>query len=236
MTATATDKAREAGLVNLMDKAYVRLERMIVNGELQPGQWVSETDLMEMSGLSRAPIRAAIQRLADQQLIQVFPRRGAQVCPIDYTRQFRALELRRVVERLLASSAAERANAGQRREFAEISKAFRQAAKTEDQATMTELDARAYSLTLVAADNPYATKAMASVKGLARRFWVLHQEEFGDKPRMALCHAEITAAIANDDPALASAGVDDLVDYIEEFTLKVIGFTTTRNRRRGAVR
>jgi len=28
---------------NLMDVAYTRLERMIVNGNLQPGQWVSET-------------------------------------------------------------------------------------------------------------------------------------------------------------------------------------------------
>ena len=236
MPVTEPGKSRESGSVNLMDKAYVRLERMIVTGELQPGQWVSETDLMAMSGLTRAPIRAAVQRLADQQLIQVFPRRGAQVCPIDYTRQFRALELRRVVERLLASSAAERANASQRREFAEISRAFRRAAKTRDQATMTELDSRAYSLTLVAADNPYAAKAMASVKGLARRFWVLHQDEFGDLPRMALGHAKITDAIARGNPELASASVDDLVDYIEEFTLKVIGFTSSRDRRAEAGR
>ena len=230
MTVTEADKRRVSGSVSLMDKAYFRLERMIVTGRLQPGQWVSETDLMELSGLSRAPIRTAVQRLADQQLIQVVPRRGAQVCPIDYTRQFRALELRRVVERLLASSAAERANAGQRRELAEISRAFKRAAKTQDQATMTELDLRAYSLILVAADNPYAAKAMASVKGLARRFWVLHQEEFGDRPRMALCHAEITAAIAKGNPELASASVDDLVDYVEAFTLKVIGFTSPRDR------
>ena len=101
---------------------------------------------------------------------------------------------------------------------------------------MTELDSRAYSLTLVAADNPYAARAMASVKGLARRFWVLHQEEFGDKPRMALCHAKITAAIAKGNPEFASASVDDLVDYIEEFTLKVIGFTSPRDRRTEAGR
>ena len=226
----ATTTGTGTGRTNLMDQAYARLERMIVNGELEPGQWVSETELMKRSGLSRAPIRVAVQRLADQQLVQVFPRRGAQVCPIDYTRQFRALELRRVVERLLASSAAERATASQRRELIEISRAFIQAAQTQDQPAMTELDSRAFSLTLVASDNPYAAKAMTSVKGLARRFWVLHQEEFGDRSRMALCHARMTAAIAEGDPERASACVDDLIDYLEEFTLKVIGFTSSNDR------
>ncbi len=220
--------------IHLMDVAYARLERMIVSGELQPGQWVSETQLMEASGLSRAPVRAAIQRLANQQLIRVFPRRGAQVCPIDYTLQFRALELRRVVERLMAASAAERANADQRREFAEISAAFRQAAKTQDQATMTELDSWAFSLTLVAADNPYAAGAMTSVKGLARRFWVLHQEEFGDRERMALCHAKTVDSIARGNAEQASTHVDDLIDYLEAFTLKVIGFGPRHRYRKQA--
>ena len=207
-----------------MDIAYSRLERMIVNGELQPGQWVSETYLMEASGLSRSPVRVAIQRLADQQLIEVFPRRGAQISPIDYTLQFRALELRRVVERLMASSAAERANKRQRQELSVISTGFKQAAITQNQATMTELDARAFCLILAAADNPYASGAMKSVKGLARRFWILHQKEYGDRVRMATCHAKIAQSISKGNTAQASANVDDLIDYIEEFTLKVIGF------------
>ncbi len=215
---------------NLMNIAYIRLERMIVNGDLRPGQWVSETYLMEMSGLSRAPVRAAIQRLADQQLIEVFPRRGAQICPIDYTLQFRALELRRVVERLIASSAAERANTSQRQELSGLAAGFRQAAITQDQITMTELDSRAFTLILAAADNPYASSAMKSVKGLARRFWVLHQEEFGNRARMANCHANITEAISNGNAVQASAYVDGLIDYIEAFTLKVIGFGSDLSR------
>ena len=95
---------------------------------------------------------------------------------------------------------------------------------------MTELDSRAFSLTLVASDNPYAAKAMTSVTGLARRFRVLHREEFGDRSRMALCRARMTAAIAEGDRERASTGVDDLIDYLEEFTLKVIGFTSSNDR------
>ncbi len=73
----------------LKDEAFRDLERMIVNGELEPGRWVSEVDLVEVSGRTRAPVRSAIQRLADEGLLRIVARRGAQVCPIDHTEQFR---------------------------------------------------------------------------------------------------------------------------------------------------
>ena len=81
-----------SGSVHLKDKAFRDLERMIVTGRLEPGLWVSETDLMEISGHTRAPVRSAIQRLADEALLRIVPRRGAQICPIDHREQFRALE------------------------------------------------------------------------------------------------------------------------------------------------
>ena len=214
--------------LKLMDGAYNQLENMIVTGVLKPGQWVSETELIEASGFSRAPVRSAIQRLSDQQLIAVYPRRGAQICPLDYTQQFRALELRRVVERLLARSASKRADQKQREEFSALVEAFRAAAKTGDQTRMTELDSLLFALTLEAADNAFAAKAMTSVKGLSRRFWVLHQEAHGDTAKMANAHADVAEAIAADLPEKAEAAVDALIDYVEQFTLQVIGYNPIR--------
>lgn len=218
----------EARPVKLMDGAYSQLEKMIVTGVLKPGQWVSETELIELSGFSRAPVRSAIQRLSDQQLIAVYPRRGAQVCPLDYTKQFRALELRRVVERLLVRSAAARANQGQQDRFAKLAKAFRRAAEKGDQSDMTELDSQMFALTLEAADNPFAAKAMTSVKGLSRRFWILHHEAHGDTFTMATAHAKVAEAILAGAGDTAEAAVDELIDYVEKFTLKVIGYNPAR--------
>jgi len=98
----------------LKDEAFVDLERMIVNGELEPGQWVSETVLIDISGHTRASVRSAIQRLSDEGLLIIVPKRGAQVCPVNYTQQFRSLEFRRSVETLVAKSAAKRATIKQR--------------------------------------------------------------------------------------------------------------------------
>lgn len=208
----------------LREEAFIALERMIVTGQLAPGEWVSETRLIEASGHSRASVRSAVQRLQDQQLIKTFPRRGAQICPIDYTTQFRAQELRRVVEGLLARCAAQRANQIQRSRLREIALAFPAAASRNDQAAMTELDLENYSLILKAADNPFASKAMVSVKGLSRRFWILNREEHGDIVQMAAGHAAIASAIADADPVAAEQAVGRMVDYVEKFTLKVVGY------------
>ncbi len=213
--------------LKLRDEAFIALERMIVNGTLAPGQWVSETDLIELSGHTRASVRAAIQKLADQQLVSISPRRGAQVCPIDFTTQFRALELRRVVERLIARSAAKRANAEQKEAFRAFAKGFQAAAKTADQDAMTELDSGNFALMLEAADNPFAARAMTSVKGLSRRFWILHRYRHGNPAQMAMGHADVASALAAGDAEAADRAVSRLVDYIETFTLEVVGYSST---------
>lgn len=216
--------------VKLKDEAFSELERMIVNGLLAPGQWVSETDLIELSGHTRASVRSAVQRLADQGLVSIFPRRGAQICPIDYTQQFRALELRRVVEIMVARSAAKRASQSQRIAFADIAAGFRGVLDDGDQNEMTELDSRCFALLLEAADNSFAARALTSVKGLSRRFWVLHQERHGNLKQMADGHADIAEAISMGDLENAEKAVGALIDYVEKFTLEVVGFSAKDRR------
>lgn len=210
--------------LSLKEEAFVAVERMIVTGDLAPGQWVSETELIELTGFSRAPIRSAIDRLADQRLIFVFPRRGAQICPLDYTQQFRALELRRAVEKLIVRSAASRANDEQRALFTEFGLTFREVGRLKDQNLMTDIDAKQFKLVLEAADNPFAAKAMTSVKGLSRRFWILHSERHGDFSNMATCQANVADAIAAGSEQEAEDALDRLMDYLEKFTLKVVGY------------
>lgn len=211
--------------IQMKDEAFRDLERLIVTGQLEPGRWVSETDLIEASGHTRASVRSAIQRLSDEGLLTIVPRRGAQVCPIDHTEHFRALELRREVEMLVARSAAKRATDVQRRRFLEIAEGFEQAADATCQQQMTELDAECFALLIEASDNRFAARALSSVKGLSRRFWILHQERYGDFRRMAKGHAAVSRAVASGDQEEAAARVSDVIDHAEEFALEVVGFS-----------
>ncbi|MBM3538933.1 MAG: GntR family transcriptional regulator, partial [Alphaproteobacteria bacterium] len=90
--------AARNGDLSLTDRAYRRLEEMIVTLQLAPGAVVSETALSSRLGIGRTPIREALQRLARERLIVVLPRRGIMVAEVNIRTQLRLIETRREVE------------------------------------------------------------------------------------------------------------------------------------------
>ncbi|MGU7837842.1 GntR family transcriptional regulator [Burkholderia sp. AW33-5] len=61
------------------DAVAASLREMIINGELQAGERLVERDLAERFGISRIPMREAIQRLEREGLLDIFRNRGAVV-------------------------------------------------------------------------------------------------------------------------------------------------------------
>ena len=61
------------------------LREQIVEGALAPGRRLSERDLGARLGVSRTPLREALRLLAGERLVEVLPRRGARVAPLDST-------------------------------------------------------------------------------------------------------------------------------------------------------
>ncbi|MDT8345515.1 MAG: GntR family transcriptional regulator [Thermohalobaculum sp.] len=66
----------------LPDALSDRLREMIIEGDLSPGAKINERELCEAFGVSRTPLREAVQALAKEGLIQITPRRGARVAPM----------------------------------------------------------------------------------------------------------------------------------------------------------
>ncbi|HYS12739.1 MAG TPA: GntR family transcriptional regulator, partial [Burkholderiaceae bacterium] len=102
---------------SMTDLAYAEIEEMIVTLRLAPGRPISEGELGALLGIGRTPIREALQRLARERLVTILPRRGIIVSEINVASQLRLLEVRRVLERLIASSAARRATDEERVQF-----------------------------------------------------------------------------------------------------------------------
>ena len=94
----------------------------------------------------------------------------------------------------------------------------------DDHAMMTELDTDCFSLLIIAAENKLAARALTSVKGISRRFWILHQQQYGNIKRIAAAHAARRACDLWGDQRGADKAVSELIDYVEEFTLNVVGF------------
>lgn len=203
---------------SLTDKAYFYLEQMIVTLRLRPGSAVSESELSEQLGIGRTPIREALQRLARERLVVILPRRGIIVSEINVNSQLRLLEVRRVVERLVARSAARRASVETRQRFREIAATFERCGKSNDDVGFMDVDREFNDLCVEAARNEFATGAMSLMHSLSRRFWYLHYKQAADMPLTAKLHADIARAIAAGKEGAAGAAADRLLDTIETFT------------------
>lgn len=220
-SATAESRVRKAPAVqprSLTDHAYAHLEEMIVTLKIAPGSAVSESALSKKLGIGRTPIREALQRLAREKLVLILPRRGIVVSEINLPTQLRLLEARREIERLIARSAAQRADASERARFVELAQAFEVAAESNDETGFMRTDRQFNELCLIAAHNEFASGAMSLMNSLSRRFWFVHYRQAADMPLAARKHAAHARAIASGDQGAAAQSSDALVDYIESFT------------------
>lgn len=80
------------------DDAYSQLRHRIIDFTLLPGEFLSENALASQMGTSRATVREAIARLAEEGCVEVFPQRGTQVSRISINRLHHAVFLRTVLE------------------------------------------------------------------------------------------------------------------------------------------
>ena len=83
---------------NAKEYALRVIKENIITWELVPGELVSEKSLSEALGVSRAPIREALQELDKSGIITIYPQRGTVISEIDFDRVKEAEFLRRTVE------------------------------------------------------------------------------------------------------------------------------------------
>jgi DNA-binding GntR family transcriptional regulator len=82
----------------LVDQAYDAVKRMIFDFELLPEQRFSEAELTNRLGVSRTPLRQALQRLQNQGFVGVLPKIGWFVSPIDFEVMDELYDLRILIE------------------------------------------------------------------------------------------------------------------------------------------
>lgn len=212
----ATDDNSTSEHIGRADLAYRALEEKIVTLQLPPGMMLSEQTLSRQLGVGRTPVREALQRLDNEGLVVILPRRGVLVSEIDVKRQFRLLELRREVERFVVTKACLRASEAECREFEKIAHAMRKAAESGDVEAFIRADKWMDRAIYDAARNEFATKTLQLMSGLTRRFWYSYHTTTRDVSSCAMLHARIVTALAARDQDVGRRAVDDLLDYLME--------------------
>jgi DNA-binding GntR family transcriptional regulator len=93
---------------NLRSEIYDILKELIVTWQVRPGEKINEEALAKSMGVSRTPIREALCRLENEGLVSMIPRRGAYVIQLSEEKVIETLQVRGVLEGLVARLAAEK--------------------------------------------------------------------------------------------------------------------------------
>jgi GntR family transcriptional regulator of vanillate catabolism len=93
-------------------RAFVRVREMLLTGEVARGERISELPLVARLGMSRTPIRLALERLAHAGLLETGPTGGFTVREFTLAEVRDTIELRGVLEGTAARLAAERLSHG----------------------------------------------------------------------------------------------------------------------------
>jgi DNA-binding GntR family transcriptional regulator len=99
------------------------IEHDIALGLAAPGQRLDEVTLADRFGVSRTPVREALQQLALSGMIELRPRRGAVVCDVTPERLFQMFEAMAEIEAVAATLAARRLTHADRARIADANAA-----------------------------------------------------------------------------------------------------------------
>jgi DNA-binding GntR family transcriptional regulator len=88
------------------ERAYDYVKARLLDGRFPGGTLLSENDLAHRLGVSRTPVRQALVQLEAEELVELYPKRGALVVPISPSEAEDVLEARMLIEQHCARRAA----------------------------------------------------------------------------------------------------------------------------------
>lgn len=152
------------------DRTYADLHAAIVRGDLLPNQRLIELDLAKRLGVGRAAVRTAIDRLAQDGLVERHPNRGAHVRRIPLEEAVEMLEARAVLEGLGARYAAKNASAKEISELQVLMKQMEQCHANDDLLELSNLNAQLHDTLLRIANHHTVTRLLRQLRATHVRF------------------------------------------------------------------
>ena len=192
------------------------LRDAILRGEFLPGERLVEAQLMTRFGASRFNVRAALQDLTAEGLVETERNRGAHVRKVSLDEAVEITEVRMVVEGLIAARAAERIDPGRASELDEIGLLMRRAVESGEHRRYHDLNGRLHGLIREIAGHRTADRIVGTLRGqLVRHQFVLSL--LPGRPQQSLPqHERIIAAIRAGDPKVAEESMREHIASVIE--------------------
>ena len=204
---------RRGGGLKLREHAYIRFTDRLLAGEIRPGQFVSQRELVALTGFPLGAIRELVPRLEADGLIKTVPQRGMQVAHIDVRLIDNAFELRLFLEReavmAFTRSVSDRTMTRIRRDHEAILKEARQQVTPRLLERAQEVDWGLHDLLIDRLDNPLIANVYR-VNSIKIR--LIRKERTRITPAVLISvlqeHVNILDAVESRDPERAAAAIE----------------------------
>jgi DNA-binding GntR family transcriptional regulator len=190
-----------------VDHAYEMIWRQLIRGERQPGERLTDTELALQLGLSRTPVRQALHRLAQEDLIRLDARRGFSVRAFSANDVIEIYQVRAVLEALALRLSAPLLTEEQIQEQFEVLHRVREALRVErdDRSVLLHLEAdlKLHNLLIQTSGNGLLIRLLAGLRSQQTLFqyWDTSYPERNEAA--ADEHEVILRALAEGDTAKA---------------------------------
>ena len=208
-------KASGADPANRTTVAYQRLREAIVHGQLAPGARIVETEVAERLGISRTPVRAALQRLHQEGYIVSLGKASSrpQVAPLTLEDARELFGIVAEIEGLAARWAAgqtEKERDALATALRGINEEYLRVAREErpEPNALFDLDTRFHRTYVEAGAGPRLLKLHDAIKPQAERYIRLYISALTDEIATSVAeHDLIVAAIGEGDPEGSQSAV-----------------------------
>lgn len=204
---------------SLEERVFDTLEEEILSGELKSGTALTELALSERLGVSRTPVRGALQRLADEGLVDMLPNKGAVVVGVTERDLIDIYNIRMRLEGLAARTAAERMSDEDKKRLSDSVDLAEFYIRKNDFEHLKELDTEFHRIIYAATGNRMLSKMLTGMHKSIKSYRKKSLSVEGRHERSLKEHKDILRAIQMGDGEAAdrltyahiSAALDNII-------------------------
>ncbi|WP_077735559.1 GntR family transcriptional regulator [Bacillus sonorensis] len=187
------------------EKAFNQLQRWIVDGTLEPGEKVTDIDLAEALGVSRTPVREALQLLESQGFVEMRPGKETKITSIHPDDVLTVYPPLAQLQALAAEMAAPLLTSEEIAELKALTADYELAVKHENIHEAAELDEHFHNLITDVANNPYVRQFSDVLQLHIRRMkYVFLNQSASPKLQSAREHWQMIDALEKNNPEKAA--------------------------------
>lgn len=197
----------------LRDVVFNTLRDAILTGQLVPGERLMENQLADKLGVSRTPIREALRMLELEHLVELVPRKGAQVLDMSRKDVEDILEIRAALEALATRIACEKMTPEEIAKLRQLEADLEKAYDAQDRDSVIVIDEEFHDLIFASTENEKLIQIYNNLRTQLYRYRRAHVKLGVTLDPIIESHRSILHAIENDDPVSGAAAAEGHISY-----------------------